>query len=174
MPEVESVEHWPSLELSFRAQISKPGCFATEGRLSVCVPYCYTAWPGVSQLNQSLHIHNSSCVEQQSTAWLSQQNRHISSSNMLGRISRGLGHKTGKKGVKYRFDVVVEKLDNLPSPVKKCRVVWSRGPKLQMTEIRDVNKGKLAGTPCCLTHNKTQHSVANVSVYLHCWATQVL
>jgi len=63
---------------------------------------------------------------------------------MLGRLSRGLGHKSGgRKGVKYRFDVVVEKLDNLPSPVKKCRVVWSRGPKLQMTDTKDVNKGKL-------------------------------
>lgn len=63
---------------------------------------------------------------------------------MLGRLSRGLGHKSGaKKGVKYRFDVFVEKLDNLPAPVKKCRVVWSRGPKLQMTDIKEVTKGEL-------------------------------
>lgn len=61
---------------------------------------------------------------------------------MLGKISRGLGHKSGgKQSTKYRFDVVVEKLDNLPSAIKKCRVVWSRGPKLQMTDIKDVSKG---------------------------------
>jgi hypothetical protein len=65
---------------------------------------------------------------------------------MLGRISRGIGHKSGgKTRTKYRFDVVIEKLDNLPAPVKKCRVVWSRGPKLQMTDIKDVNKGKRLG-----------------------------
>lgn len=78
---------------------------------------------------------------------------------MLGRISRGLAHKKAGR-VKYRFDVVVEKLDNLPGPVKKCRVVWSRGPKLQMTDIKDVHKGKPAaaahavkrpGTRSCLT-----------------------
>lgn len=77
---------------------------------------------------------------------------------MLGRISRGL-KSGGKQGVKYRFDVVVEKLDNLPGPVKRCRVVWSRGPKLQMTEIKDVNKGARAGSleVCCsgVTHLTT-------------------
>jgi hypothetical protein len=62
---------------------------------------------------------------------------------MLARISRGLAHQKAGR-VKYRFDVVVEKLDNLPGPVKKCRVVWSRGPKLQMTDIKDVQKGKPA------------------------------
>lgn len=71
---------------------------------------------------------------------------------MLGRISRGIGHKSGgKKGTKYRFDIVIEKLDNLPGPIKKCRVVWSRGAKLQMTSIKDVNKGKHS-CPCSLLH----------------------
>lgn len=61
---------------------------------------------------------------------------------MLSRISRGL--RTGnKQPLKYRFDVRVEKLDNLPGPVKKCRVVWSRGAKLQMTETQDVRNGEL-------------------------------
>jgi hypothetical protein len=61
---------------------------------------------------------------------------------MLGRLSRGIGHKSGgKRGCKFRFDILVDKLDNLPAPVKRCRVVWSRGAKLQMTEVKDVSKG---------------------------------
>jgi hypothetical protein len=61
---------------------------------------------------------------------------------MLGRLSRGLGHKSGqRRGAKYRFDVLVDKLDNLPAPVKRCRVLWSRGAKVQMTNMKDVTKG---------------------------------
>lgn len=59
------------------------------------------------------------------------------------KIARGLGHKTsGKQRLKYRLDVFVEKLDNLPKPLKKCRVVWSRGPKVQMTDIKDVTNSE--------------------------------
>eukprot|EP00775_Hariotina_reticulata_P010260 gene10260-10419_t len=58
------------------------------------------------------------------------------------KITRGLGHKaSGKQALKYRFDVFVDKLDNLPGPVKRCRVVWSRGPKVQMTDIKEVTRG---------------------------------
>jgi hypothetical protein len=61
---------------------------------------------------------------------------------MLARISKGFGHKaSGKSALKFRFDVQIEKLENLPSAVKKCRVVWSRGSKLQMTEMKDVRGG---------------------------------
>lgn len=61
---------------------------------------------------------------------------------MFTKLSRGLAHKSGgKQRLKYRFDVFVDKLDNLPAPVKRCRVVWSRGPKVQMTDVQDVAKG---------------------------------
>lgn len=64
---------------------------------------------------------------------------------MFGRISRGISHASaGKKGAKYKISILVEKLDNLPAPVKRCRVVWSRGPKVQLTETKDVSKGKVA------------------------------
>lgn len=86
---------------------------------------------------------------------------------MFGKITKGISRAAGgRKGFKYRITiqgecpalvtartcstsninhfalVVVEKLDNLPAPVKKCRVVWSRGPKVQMTETKDVAKGE--------------------------------
>jgi hypothetical protein len=60
---------------------------------------------------------------------------------MLRRVSRGLGH-TAKQAQKVHLKVEVEKLDNLPAAVKKCRVVWSRGPKVQMTNTKDVSKGE--------------------------------
>jgi hypothetical protein len=64
---------------------------------------------------------------------------------MLGKLKRAINQKANKqKPLKYRFDISVEKLDNLPGPVKKCRVVWSRGPKVQMTSIQDVFKGENA------------------------------
>lgn len=65
---------------------------------------------------------------------------------MLKRVSRGLGH-TAKQAQKVHLRVDVEKLDNLPAAVKKCRVVWSRGPKVQMTNIKDVAKGEQASRP---------------------------
>jgi hypothetical protein len=67
---------------------------------------------------------------------------------MFGKLTRGISHKSSsKQKLKFRFDVHVEKLDNLPAPVKKCRVVWSRGPKLQMTDIKDVKNGAAAAPP---------------------------
>lgn len=64
---------------------------------------------------------------------------------MFKKISRGINHASaGKKGSKYKIGILVEKLDNLPAAVKKCRVVWSRGPKVQMTEVRDVVKGDVS------------------------------
>ncbi len=73
---------------------------------------------------------------------------------MLGKLARGLGHKAGsKKALKYRIDVTIDKLDNLPGPVKKCRVVWSRGPKLQMTEIQEVKHGECAHSHTLTTDN---------------------
>ena len=61
---------------------------------------------------------------------------------LLARLSKGLAHKAGgKTALKFRFDVQIDKLENLPSAVKKCRVVWSRGSKLQMTEMKDVGRG---------------------------------
>jgi hypothetical protein len=71
---------------------------------------------------------------------------------MLRRVSRGLGH-TAKQAQKVHLKLDVEKLDNLPAAVKNCRVVWSRGPKVQMTNIKDVAKGKQERlTRCCWLH----------------------
>jgi hypothetical protein len=61
---------------------------------------------------------------------------------MLARLSGKLGKRGKSAGLKFRFDVQVDKLENLPAAVKKCRVVWSRGSKLQMTELRDVRGGE--------------------------------
>lgn len=74
---------------------------------------------------------------------------------MLKKLSRGMSHKAGAKtALKFRFDVQIDKLENLPGPVKKCRVVWSRGPKLQMTDIKAVNQGqrKHAWEPLLIVH----------------------
>jgi hypothetical protein len=64
---------------------------------------------------------------------------------MLARLSRGLAPKGAgaKSALKFRFEVQVDKLENLPSAVKRCRVVWSRGSKLQMTAMQDVRGGAL-------------------------------
>jgi hypothetical protein len=64
---------------------------------------------------------------------------------MFARLGK-LG-KPGRAGLKFRFSVHVDKLENLPAAVKKCRVVWSRGSKLQMTELRDVRGGARRAAP---------------------------
>lgn len=61
---------------------------------------------------------------------------------MLARLSKGLAPKSGKAALKFRFEVCVDRLESLPAAVKKCRVVWSRGTKLQMTELADVRGGE--------------------------------
>jgi hypothetical protein len=65
---------------------------------------------------------------------------------MLARLSKGLAHKTGgKTALKFRFDVQVDRLENLPPAVKRCRVVWSRGAKLQMTDMKEAGGGAQGG-----------------------------
>jgi hypothetical protein len=62
---------------------------------------------------------------------------------MFKKLSRGLAHKSGgKTPLKFRFDVQVVQLENLPSAVKNCRVVWSRGAKVQMTEFKNTLNGE--------------------------------
>lgn len=61
---------------------------------------------------------------------------------MFAKLSKGLAHKGGgKTALKFRFEVAIDRLDNLPQAVKKCRVVWCRGSKIQMTEIVDAAGG---------------------------------
>lgn len=43
---------------------------------------------------------------------------------------------------KYKFDVDVLQLDNIPAAVKKCRIVWSRKAKVQMTETVEPKRGR--------------------------------
>lgn len=47
----------------------------------------------------------------------------------------------GKEALKFRFEVSVDRLDSLPAAVRRCRVVWSRGSKVQMTEVVDAGGG---------------------------------
>jgi len=69
---------------------------------------------------------------------------------MLARLSKGL-KGGGKSALKFRFDVQIDKLENLPPAVKQCRVVWSRGSKLQMTAMQDVRGSafSLVSRSCC-------------------------
>ncbi|CAD7694989.1 unnamed protein product [Ostreobium quekettii] len=62
---------------------------------------------------------------------------------MFKKISRHLERKReGKVPVKFRFDVRCLDLRGVPSKsVKQCRVVWSRGPKVQMTKLSMVASG---------------------------------
>ncbi len=52
------------------------------------------------------------------------------------------GGGSAKGGVKVKFDLQVVHCERLPSAVKKCRVVWSRSAKVQMTAVKDVRNGK--------------------------------
>ncbi len=51
------------------------------------------------------------------------------------------GGSKSKGAVKYKFDVQVVQLEGVPGPVKKCRVVWSRSAKMQMTEVKECRNG---------------------------------
>ena len=54
----------------------------------------------------------------------------------------GIGGGKNKNNVKYKFDVLVVQLEGVPTAVKKCRVVWSRSAKVQMTEIKEARNGE--------------------------------
>lgn len=61
---------------------------------------------------------------------------------MFGKILRA---GKGGHGLKYKIDLQVINLENLPTSIKKCRVVWARSAKLQMTDVKDVR-----GSGCVL------------------------
>lgn len=66
-------------------------------------------------------------------------------SNMFGKFTANLKRKgRGSHGSKFRLEVQVVQVKGLPSAVKKCRLVWSRSAKVQMTDVKDV---KLSGKP---------------------------
>lgn len=61
---------------------------------------------------------------------------------MFKKLGKALGGKGGKGAVKVRFDVQVVEVQNLPSAAKKCRVVFSRNAKVQVTKAKDVRNGR--------------------------------
>lgn len=61
---------------------------------------------------------------------------------MLKKLQRNLERKKdGKTPVKFRFDVQIKELRGVPGNVDHCRVVWSRGAKVQMTDLALVTEG---------------------------------
>ncbi|GIL91294.1 hypothetical protein Vretimale_9986 [Volvox reticuliferus] len=70
---------------------------------------------------------------------------------MFGKILRA---GKGGHGVKYKIDLQVVQLENLPTSIRKCRVVWARSAKLQMTDIKDV-RGSVASFKQTLTQVTT-------------------
>jgi len=53
----------------------------------------------------------------------------------------------GAKPEKFKFELEVVQLDNIPQAVKKCRVVWARKVKVQMTESVDTKRGVCPSSP---------------------------
>ncbi|GFR47585.1 hypothetical protein Agub_g9317 [Astrephomene gubernaculifera] len=70
---------------------------------------------------------------------------------MFGKILRA---GKGSHGLKYRIDVQVTQLENLPTTIRKCRVVWARSAKIQVTEAKDV-RGSVASFKQTLTQVST-------------------
>lgn len=63
---------------------------------------------------------------------------------MFGKFAAGIKRAgKGSHGSKYKIDVQVTQLENLPAYVKKVRVVWSRSAKVQMTDFKDA-RGSVA------------------------------
>ncbi|GMH42813.1 hypothetical protein BSKO_10732 [Bryopsis sp. KO-2023] len=61
---------------------------------------------------------------------------------MFKKLQRQIERKRdGKIPLKFRFDVRVVGVSDLPVTVDKCRVVWARGPKVQMTRVRGAKDG---------------------------------
>lgn len=61
---------------------------------------------------------------------------------MFKKIHRQLERKReGRVPLKFRFDVQIVQVSNLPPAVNECRVVWSRGPKIQMTRVEPAVEG---------------------------------
>ena len=63
---------------------------------------------------------------------------------MLRRLSRKIERtREGSVPTKFRFDVQCLALRGLPTAVRQCRVVWSRGPKVQMTRLAMASDGEV-------------------------------
>ncbi len=60
----------------------------------------------------------------------------------LGKL-KGLGtsSKAGSSGQRVKLDLQVVQVERLPQSVRKCRVMWSRNAKVQMTALKDVRNG---------------------------------
>mmetsp|Transcript_3202 Transcript_3202/g.5285 ORF Transcript_3202/g.5285 Transcript_3202/m.5285 type:complete len:482 (-) Transcript_3202:154-1599(-) len=58
---------------------------------------------------------------------------------MFGKFAHGIQRAgRGSHGSKYRVEVEVISLDNVPDSISKCRLVWSRGVKISITDVRNV------------------------------------
>lgn len=58
---------------------------------------------------------------------------------MFGKFAAGLKRAgKGSHGQRFKIDVQINQLENLPSAVKKVRVVWARSAKVQLTDYKDV------------------------------------
>jgi hypothetical protein len=66
----------------------------------------------------------------------------------LGKL-KGLGtsSKAGSSGSRVKFDLQVVQVERLPQSVRKCRVMWSRSAKVQMTALKDVRSGGFLASP---------------------------
>ena len=95
---------------------------------------------------------------------------------MFKRI-RSLGNKNSRS--KYRFDVAVltlEGIAGLPDTAAACRVVWSRGNKVQVTRLSSVKDGEpeLEVCVCSVTRGLVPFcllSIRTLRVLIHFSAT---
>lgn len=68
---------------------------------------------------------------------------------MFRKLGKALGGGGKGGSTKVKFDLQVVQVENLPQAVRKCRVVWSRSAKVQMTAVKDVRNGERI-SPLCL------------------------
>eukprot|EP00201_Polytomella_parva_P018164 CAMPEP_0175071218 /NCGR_PEP_ID=MMETSP0052_2-20121109/19130_1 /TAXON_ID=51329 ORGANISM="Polytomella parva, Strain SAG 63-3" /NCGR_SAMPLE_ID=MMETSP0052_2 /ASSEMBLY_ACC=CAM_ASM_000194 /LENGTH=1671 /DNA_ID=CAMNT_0016338383 /DNA_START=135 /DNA_END=5147 /DNA_ORIENTATION=- len=75
---------------------------------------------------------------------------------MFGKFASGL-KRAGKSsgGFKYKYDVEILSVENLPTSARKCRVVWARSSKVAMTDVKDVSAKGKASFSNTLTQNVT-------------------
>ncbi|KAL6755265.1 N-terminal C2 in EEIG1 and EHBP1 proteins-domain-containing protein [Haematococcus lacustris] len=60
---------------------------------------------------------------------------------MFRKLGKALGGGGKSQTIKVRFDLQVVQVDRLPTAVRKCRVVWARNAKVQMTAVKEVRNG---------------------------------
>ena len=62
---------------------------------------------------------------------------------MFKKLQRQLERKReGRHPLKFRFDVKVLSVVGIPKALRQCRVVWSRGAKVQITPPAEAKDGR--------------------------------